>query len=168
MATSFSGNLKLALAGTLVNDSDLSTDTSAVNYTKSYNIATGTSADQANNIFTDTRTLTASSTEDLDLAGVLTNAFGATLTFTKIKGIIIEASSANTNNVLVGGDANGLAGWVGNVNDLIVVRPGGIFAIYAPDSTGYAVTASTGDILQIANSSSGTSVTYNIIVIGCV
>jgi len=41
-----------------------------------------------------------------------------------------------------------------------------MFAVYDPSAGGYAVTNSTGDILQIANSSSGTSVTYDIIVIG--
>lgn len=49
--------------------------------------------------------LAASASENLDLAGGLTDDFGATLTFTAIKEIIIHASSANTNNVLVGGAA---------------------------------------------------------------
>ena len=34
------------------------------------------------------------------------------------------------------------------------------------DSAGYAVTATTADLLHVANSSSGTSVTYDVIVIG--
>lgn len=168
MATTFSGSFKVTANGTLTSSADLTTDTSVLSYSKSYTISDGTGADQANMVWSDTRTLTASSTEDLDLAGSLTNAFGSTLTFTKIKGIIVEAASANTNNVLVGGDANGLAGWVGNVADYIVVRPGGVFSIYAPDSTAYAVTGGTGDILQIANSAGSTSVTYNIVIIGCV
>ena len=50
----------------------------------------------------------------------------------------------------------------------MVVRPGATFAVFAgqADSAGYAVTATTADLLHVANSSSGTSVTYDVIVIG--
>lgn len=79
------------------------------------------------------------------------------------------AAAANTNNVVVGGAAsNGFINWVGDATDVINVRPGGVFMLVAPDSTAYAVTASTGDILKVANSSSGTSVTYTIVIIGVV
>lgn len=168
MAETFTCNLKLILQGALAASADLTTNTCGLDYSKLYNITNGTSAGQANNLWADTRTLTASSSEDLDLYGGLTNAFGTTLNFTKIKGILIEADATNTNNVQVGGDAASLATMFGNVNDLINVRPGGLFLLYANDSTGYAVTNTTADILQIANSGSGTSVTYSIIVIGCV
>ena len=169
MATSFSGSLKLSVSGTLVKDIDLGTLTYNLPYGYSKTITNGTGADNANMFWTDTRTLTASSSESLDLAGSIANAFGDTMTFTKLKGLIIEAASGNTNNVVVGGAAsNAWATWVGNANDVVNVRPGGVLFLYAPDSTSYAVTASTGDILQIANSSSGSSVTYNIVLIGTV
>ena len=168
MTTSFTGAIKLSLQGSLTSSIDLGNLSQSVNYNKSYSFTDGTGADQANMIWLDTRTLTASSSEDLDLAGGLTNAFGTTLTFTKIKGLMIVASSSNTNNVLVGGDAAGISTWVGNVNDLVVVRPGGTFCLVASDSTAYAVTGTTADILQIANSAGSSSVTYDIIVIGCV
>ena len=48
----------------------------------------------------------------------------------------------------------------------MTVKPGGWLASYDPSATGYAVTNTTADILQIANSSSGSSVDYDIIVIG--
>src|SRR5690349_14906604 len=41
----------------------------------------GTGNNQANTMFADTRTLTASSSENLDLAGGLTDPLGGTLTF---------------------------------------------------------------------------------------
>ena len=83
----------------------------------------------------------------------------------KVKAIMVIAAAGNTNDVHVGGDANGLAGLFGNVNDLIVVKPGGAF-LWAAPSGGLTVTAGTGDILQVANSSSGSSVTYSIVIIG--
>lgn len=168
MAETFTGTMKVAVNGTLVNSADIGSSTYSVNYNKSYALTNGTGADQANMIWTDTRTLAASTTEDLDLYGVLTSTFNTTLNFTKIKGIIVSAAAGNTNNVLVGGDAAALVGWVGDPDDVIVVRPGGTFCSIASDATAYAVTNTTGDILQIANSSSGSSVTYDIIIIGCV
>src|SRR3954465_110978 len=63
----------------------------------------GVGANQASNQWHSlARTLGASASEDLDLAGVLTNAFGAVLTFTKIKAIVIRAAVGNTNDVVVG------------------------------------------------------------------
>lgn len=128
--------------------------------------ADGVGLNQANKIWADERTLSASAAEDLDLGGGLTDAFGTALTFTEIKGIIIKADAGNTNNVVLGGDTNALVNFVGAANDLINIRPGGLLCLLAPDATGYAVTADTGDIIQVANSSSGTSVTYQIILIG--
>lgn len=124
-------------------------------------------ATQADRLFTDNRTLSASASEDLDLAGVLTDAFGATLTFARIKGLVIKAATANTNNVIVGNAAsNGFITWCGGATNTVTVRPGGVFALWAPDATAYAVTAGTGDLLHIANSGAGTSVTYDVILIG--
>lgn len=168
MAVTFTGAFKVAVIGTLTNSVDIGATNYNLNYNKSYSIANGTVADSANMIWTDTRTISASGTDDIDLAGSLLDQFGNTITFTKIKGILISAASTNTNLILVGGGSNPFLTWVGASGDLIKVRPGGTFALYSNDATGYAVTASTGDILEIANSSSGTSVTYDIALIGCV
>lgn len=129
-------------------------------------LAHGTGEGQADMMWSDERTIAASSSETLDLAGVLSSVFGSTLTFAKVKAVLIVAAAGNTNNVVVG--ANGSAefqGWFGDVSDTVAVRPGGMFLIAAP-KTGWTVTASTGDILKIANSGSGTGVTYRIVVIG--
>jgi hypothetical protein len=69
--------------------------------------------------------------------------------------------------VLVGGAAsNAWLGWVGDVTDVVKVKPGGSFVWIAPDVNGGAVVAATGDFLKVANSSSGTSITYDVIIIG--
>lgn len=130
-------------------------------------LTSGTGADQADRIWHDQRTLTASSTENLDLAGVLTDSFGATVTFARVKLLWIYAAAGNTNNVIVGGEAtNGWATWVGAAAHTVTIRPGGLMFLAAPDATAYAVTAGTGDLLKIANSGGGSSVTYDVIVIG--
>lgn len=135
---------------------------------KAIPLASGTGADQADQLWTDTRTLTASSTEDLDLAGSLVNALGATVTFARVRALYVEAAVGNANNVLVGGaSSNGFINWVADATDKVVVRPGGFLLLANRDATGYAVTASTGDLLRIGNGGSGTSVTYNIAIVGC-
>lgn len=169
MATTFSGTLKITATGTLEKDTDLSSLAQTLNYSKTYTLTNGTSADNANRMWIDTRTLTASSSEDLDVAGGLVDAFGDTITFTKLRGVIVSAAAANTNNVVVLGDAvAGITSMTGAMAQTITVRPGGTVALIANDTTGYAITATTADLLQVANSAGSTSVTYDIILIGCV
>lgn len=146
---------------------DLGNATLALDVTATHDLASGTGADQADIAFSDRRTLTASATENLDLAGGLTDAFGATLTFARVKAIMVKASSSNTNDVVLGGAAsNAFVNWVGDATDTVKVKPGGSFLIVAPNATGYVVTAGTGDILKVANSAGSTSVVYDIIIIG--
>lgn len=169
MATSLSSLLGFDVSAVFESSVDLGTVSHTVGYGPRWNLSNGTGANQANQIFTDTRTLTASSSENLDLAGGLTDAFGNTITFTKIKGIFVVADSANTNDVLVGGAAsNGFSSWVNDPTDVVKVKPGGGFATIAPNSTGLAVTAGTGDILKVANSGGTTSVSYTIVIVGTV
>lgn len=131
-------------------------------------LSSGTAAGMADLVFHDTRTLTASANEDLDLAGVLTDAFGATLTFVKVKGLFVAAAAANTNNVVVGNAATNAWATLLNSTGTIQVRPGAFVGAFAgqADAAGYAVTAGTGDLLRVTNGGAGTSVTYDIIVLG--
>lgn len=159
--------ISVGIVGTLSSALDLVTSSAPLSYSKTHDLANGTGANQADKIFSDTRQLAASGTENLDLAGVLTDAFGATLTFTKVKALLVAAKSTNTNDVLVGGHAS--AAFVtpfADATDKIRVKPGGLFLLTAPDANGLAVTATTGDLLTIANSAGGTVVDYDIIIIG--
>ena len=160
-------NLQLNLAALL--DAVIDIGTVKHDISNGYNavFGDGSGANQISQIFTDTRTLAASGTEDLDLNGVLVNALGQTVNFTKVRAIIIKAAAGNTNNLLVGGAAsNQFATMFGAAAHVIVVRPGGCFMNVAPDVTAFAVTAATGDLLKIANSAAGTPVTYDIIILG--
>lgn len=126
----------------------------------------GTAAGQANQIFQDQRTLAATS-EDLDLSGVLANKLGETITFTKVRTILIRNLATETGKVLsVGGAAsNALAGLFGNVNDVIKIGPGGAFLLDSPVD-GIAVTGGTGDLLKIDSGSD--TITYDITIVGVV
>lgn len=145
---------------------DLGTKQAKVSASYSQDLASGTGSAAADMIWTDERTITASSNEDLDLAGSLAGAFGNTLTFAKIKAILVIANSANTNDVVVGGAGSSAFTGPFNANTSTVsIKPGGVFMIGHP-GTGWTVTATSGDLLRVANSSSGTSVTYKIVLIG--
>lgn len=161
--TQVTGRIKTTYTSAL----DLATVTDPLDFLKRIDLATGTGADQADLLFHDQRTVSASSNEDLDMAGSLSDAFGNTLTFARIKLLAVYAAAANTNNVNVTADASaGVPGLFLALGDGVVVRPGGLFLWCAPDATAAVVTATTGDLINFANSSSGSSVTYDVAIIG--
>lgn len=162
-------SLRLAVAAKLTSPLDLGTAVAPVSADYSVSLADGSAVGQANRVFADTRSLSASATEDLDLAGVLTDAFGAAITFARIKAMVIKAAAGNTNNVIVGGaSATQFLSWVGAATHTLTLRPGATLALIAgeADATGYVVGAGTADLLKIANSGGVTPVSYDIVLIG--
>jgi hypothetical protein len=157
----------LALSSRVAADLGSSSATRALNYALA--LADGTGAGQADRAFADTRTLAASGTEDLDLAGSLGGVDGSTAVFARVKAIVISADPDNTNNVRVTRPASNGAPLFLAAGDGVDVRPGGVLvlAVGDEDATGYAVTASTGDLITVTNSAAGSSVTYSIAVVGC-
>lgn len=161
-------SVRLAVAASLRSALDLGTAVAPTSLNMSVNFADGVAAGQANRIFADTRTLAASATEDLDLAGALADGLGGVAAFARVKALVVHADEDNTNNVLVGrATSNGLSTLFGAAGAAIL-RPGAFLAVAVgdEDAIGYAVTAGTGDLLTIANSGAGSSVSYDIVVIG--
>jgi len=159
----------LSVTGSQSSAIDFTTGQAPIARTYQLLYGTGTGAGLADRVWHDQRTIAASGTDDLDLAGVLVDVFGATVTFARIRAMVVAAASGNTNNVIVGNaTTNGFITWVGAAAHTVTVRPGGFLCLAngLTDATGYAVTAGTGDILRIANSGAGTSVTYDIILFG--
>jgi hypothetical protein len=132
-------------------------------------LVNGTGAGAADLMFADTRTLAASGTEDLDLAGALADAFGTAQVFARIKAIVVQADAGNTNNVVVSRPASNGLTIFSAAGDAIPVRPGETLALICgvADAVGHVVTAATGDLLTVTNSAGTTGVTYSIMVIGC-
>lgn len=134
---------------------------------KRYSWLTGVGANQADKIYTVSGTIAASGTATLDLAGSVTDIFGVTVTLVKLKMIMVQAAAANTNNVQLSQPAsNGVAGLFSASGTSINVLPGGTLLWVAPNLAAIPVTAATGDLLTLANSSSGSSVTYTVTVVG--
>jgi hypothetical protein len=159
--------LALALLGVLDAVVFASKTAQTIAYQANYQFADGTGANQIKQVYTAQLTLAASANQDLDLAGALSNALGQSITFTKIRAIVVRAAEANTNNVVVGGaPSNGFIGPFGAAAHTVAVPPGGLVALVAPNAAGWAVTASTGDLLRVANSGAGSTVTFDILLLG--
>jgi len=126
----------------------------------------GTLANQVDRMFFDERTVGAASNDDIDLAGALIDAYGATITFAEIAAILIVASASNANLLSIGGGSNPWITWLIATGDGVKVPPGGVFLLAGPDGTGLgAVTAGTGDILRIGNAG-GAPCTFKIAILG--
>lgn len=160
-------SLLVRLLSTPTRSIDLQTGEAPLNFQRGFNLASGTSNGQADLLFSDRRTIAASGTDDLDLAGSLQDAFGQTITFARVKAIMVAADAANTNDVVVGASAtNTFVGPFGSATHTIKVQPGNAFSIGAIGATAWPVTATTADLLRVANSAGGTSVTYEIAILG--
>lgn len=158
-------NFSLKLDALLLKALDLDTATDPLLYTLTNNLSNGTATGNASQLWHDQRSLNASATEDLDLAGGVTNAFGVTVTFVKVKIVIVKASSGNTNDVQVTRKATtGIPLFMAD-GDGIALGPGEFF-VYGSPTTGKTITDTTDDTLTFTNSAGGTSVTYDIILVG--
>lgn len=158
--------LKLTLTAAQTSSLDLVSRSAPLSIAKSIALTNGTGANQSDLVWSDQRTVTASSTDSIDLAGSLTDAFGAALTFARIKVLVVTAATANTNNVVVTRPAANGVPLFSAAGDAVPVRPGGVFVWACSDATGVAVTAGTGDLLDFVNSGAGSSVVYDVAVIG--
>jgi len=166
---SLSSKLDVSFAGKLSSVIDLGVSEASLSTYMSASLADGTGAGQANRLWCDSITLAASATQDIDLAGSLLDAIGGPAVFARVKGLFVAADAANTNNVIVGAAAtNPFVGLLGATHT-VTLRPGAVFAVFAgvADATGYPVVATTGDLLRVANSAAGSTVSLNIAVIGC-
>lgn len=133
---------------------------------KTVDFVNGTTAGKADRVLSDERTLAASASENLDLAGTLVDGLGATVTFAKIVAIHIEAADANAADIVVGGAAsNAFVGPFGASTHTIAVKPGGRLTLVAPQG-GWTVTAGTGDLLKILNGSGAAAGTYRVVLLG--
>lgn len=161
------GSLSLKYSGEETSTFGFSTVRAAVDRTYSWSMSSGTGAEQGDVIWHAQRTITASANDDLDLAGVLTGALGAVVTFAKVKMILVSAAAGNTNNVIIGNAAaTQFVGPFGAAAHTITLGPGDMFLITRRNLGGLTVGAGSSDILRLTNSAGGTSVVYDIVIVG--
>jgi hypothetical protein len=159
--------LKLSLSSDYTSPLDLVSRSAPLKMARTLALINGTGANQADRVWSDQISIAASSNNDIDLAGSLTDPFGTALSFARVKAIIVLAATTNTNNVVVGGASSTFATWVSGTNPAVIVRPGGLLVLAATDATAYAVTATSADVLRLTNSAGGTSVVCDVAIVGC-
>ena len=125
--------------------------------------ASGTGVGKADLAYVARRTIAAGGADSLDLAGVLTDAFGAVINAAKVKAIVVKGASDNSAALVVGNGTNPFQGPFGAAASTVSVGPSGLYAV--ADLTGWTVTAGTGDILKISNPGASAA-TYDIAVLG--
>lgn len=163
---SLTTKLSLSVSGQQTNPLDLGTPAFPFADSLVVTLASGVASGQADRVFTDQRTLIASATEDLDLAGVLLDPWGQAITFAKLKAIILKAAVGNTNNINLTrpAGATGVPLFLA-VSDGIVIPPGFCFAWFGAGA-GVTVTPASGDLFTVTNGAAGTPVTYDVVLIG--
>ena len=126
--------------------------TATQNVGASFMLQNGTGVSKADLCFTDKRQIAASATDTLDLNGVLSDVFGSVIDAAKIKAIMISADAGNLGKLTLSGVAShAFNGPLSGTNPAVDINPGGIL-LYADPNTGWVVTPSTGDTIQLVNS----------------
>lgn len=157
--------LFITLDSTLFESSDIELPRSVIAFVKQYIWPNGSGADKANIMFTDIRTLSGSSVEIIDFLGGLTSSLNTVLNLVAVKTLIIRSFPGNTGTLTFGPHSvNGFTAIVNDVSDRIVVRPGGLAVLVAPNAVGYFVDATRRNLI-ITNTSTASS-TYDFIVVG--
>lgn len=165
MAGSLSTTLKVNLSGAFTEtDSTFGNSSKAISHITTITTANGTSASQANKIYTQSGTVTDSGVT-IDLAGSVEDVFGDTITLAKLCGIIVVNNSEEAGeNIQVGAGTNAVAAMFGAAADYIVIGPSGILVLWAP-MDGYTVTGGSADEVELT-ASSGDSISYEFVAIG--
>ncbi len=129
----------------------------------------GTGPDQINIMYRARRTVTPSTTtDDIDLAGVLTDVFGNTISFTHIKEIVIlNRATVSGRDLLIGAAAANA--WSQPFNGSATAQDdlwaSGIWVRSAPLS-GIPVTAGSSDTLRVTHNGGSDDIVYDIIIKG--
>jgi uncharacterized protein (DUF697 family) len=168
MATTISSiSMAASVTWDATNVLDLSTarDKATLAYTDS--IDDGTGADQAKVVWHDKGTIANGGSATIDVAGSLTDAFGNSAVFTKIKGImLINRGIANGASYTETSGENIImsTSTLTSADLTAPLEPGGVFLFTSP-KVGGAVTATSADTITLTRAGSGT-VTYEVVIWG--
>jgi hypothetical protein len=171
-ATFTSGGFQIGTTWTYSNGQSVGAATSQSQLNLNLATTSGTSANNADLLYVTSGSITASGSLNIDLAGSVLDFYGNTLTFARVKQfvILLQAATGQATSVLVGNGSNAFVNWCGANTHTVRIRAGtagGGFALGTNDSTGYAVTANTGDILKILNEDATNAAAYQISISGC-
>lgn len=172
MSRSLTASLSVGFNWNYTETTDLAAATASQGLTITDSLTSGITLDKADRMFADTRSVAASSNDDIDLSGSLTDPLGQTVTFGKIKGLLLKNKSTTAGDVLQvsGNGAAGFTTWLkdnaANSADGVRVGPDGCLMLWNPSLAAYSVTATTADILRITELGGANTVSYDLVLIG--
>lgn len=187
MADSLTTIIGLTIAADFKNTLTGTTGTAEVpiNVRRSHTLSDGTSANQADKVWASFgRTLSASTTEDIDLfdlgtidigTGAGDDPLGNTVSYAEIVALYVaNTSAAAGGSIVIGGKTGGTAQFntfvaiTGSASDTAQIgpiTPGGFVMLYVPANPAFAVDDTDNHLLAITESGGAASVTYDILVI---
>ncbi len=176
MANTLAASFALTGSGTLTKTDTVGAPVDALSFgannlpAVSISISDGTGANQCNEWWRDLRTVGASSNDDLDLYGVLTNGLGQTIQFTGIKVFFLAiASPDGTKKLRIGpqGVSNTAQLWFGGVaaGNYEEVFDYTFRTNLSGSGVGWPITSGTGDLIRV-NNPGASAVTYTIWLLG--
>ncbi len=164
MATSFSGITQKIFDLTYSKTFDLGNQTGGPRFSRSQAWTNGSGSGQGNTVFHDTRTLASSTAETIDLTSTLSDDFGTTILFTKVKEIWIRNNNTTTAQVMtVSGNAMGA--FLGTTTHTQEIGPTGEWGVSSPVD-GMTITNTSQD--QLTLTPGAYEVIYEIVIIGVV
>jgi hypothetical protein len=162
-STLSSTRITFGFGGGMAGGPALGTTTFSLAESWSYPLTNGSGANNASKIYV----ATAAVTTTVDLDSTLTFADGSTGSFSRIVAVGIKPGASNAANLALSGDfiltKYLTPGGDTLANVSIPIHKTGGFSFVAPDATGVAVTATTGDGLTITVSGSDS---FSLVVIG--
>ena len=158
-------SVQLNISGGLTGVTDITGSTTSFNLNQAWSnsFTDGSGANQANKLYCKH----AATTTTVDLDSTLTLCDGTTGAFSRIAGVYIKPATSNSAAITLGGDwiltKYLIPGGDTLANVTIPINKSGLWAFTAPDATGVAVTASTGDQLTLTVSGSDA---FDLVIIG--
>ena len=154
--------IRASFDGVFTGSQDLTSAVENIAIAKALSLANGTADNQANEFWSDQRTLAATS-ENHDLYGSLTNALGDTIQFIKVRALMVfNRSTTSGENLTLSGSFLELTPF-GGTSPTIDVQPSGVFLLTAPVD-GMTVTDSSADTLTI--NSGAATIVHDIVIVG--
>src|SRR5262245_40268195 len=157
MAVSASGTITLEFVLSQVSTTDLTDGTkNAISQALTQAFASGVGLNQLDRLFADQRTLTASQTDAIDFnGGGLLDIVNAAWAPARVKFLAVKNLGPNDIQV-VRPASNGIPLFLA-AGDGIQLPVGGMFFGNWPSAAGVVVTAGTGDLLNVINTTTGTT-----------
>jgi hypothetical protein len=160
MATTFAGTVVVSLDGSYVQANDKNDVKSILNLDYEQAFANGSGDNQADCQWSDNRTLTAGSSEDIDLTTQIDD-FNVAMGLSELKLLFIKNNSAVQTLTVFNASSNAFQGPVA-ASATVAIPPGGQLLLVNP--VGWTVDG-THKVLKVANAA-GVSADYDIIVWG--